>query len=54
MLKKNSLNGVDIDSKYLEQIKPYKHLGSIANGDNSIEEEIKERIDLGSKAYNTN
>ena len=41
--KKVGLNGVDIDSKYLEQIKPYKYLGSITDGDNSIKEEIKEK-----------
>jgi hypothetical protein len=38
----------------LEQVKPYKYLGSIANGDNSTEEEIKESIALGSKAYYAN
>jgi len=47
-------NIVDIDSKYLEQVKSYKYLGSIANGDNSVEEEIKESIALGSKAYYAN
>jgi len=52
--KKKYLNGVDIDSKYLEQVTPYKYLGSIANGDNSIEEEIKESIALDSKAYYAN
>ena len=52
--KRIGLNCVDIDSKYLEQVKPYECLGSIANGDNSIEEEIKESIALGSKAYYTN
>jgi hypothetical protein len=35
----------------LEQIKPYKYLGSIANGDNSIAEEINESFALDSKAY---
>jgi hypothetical protein len=38
-------------SKYLEQLKFYKYLGLSVNGDNSIEEEIKERIDLGNKAH---
>jgi hypothetical protein len=38
-------------SKYLEQLKSYKYLGSIVNGDNSTEEEIKGRIALGNKAY---
>jgi len=38
-------------SKYLEQLKFYKYLGLSVNGDNSIEEEIKERTDLGNKAH---
>jgi len=45
---------IDIDSKHLEQVKSYKYLGSIANGDNSIAEEIKESIALGGKAYYAN
>jgi len=44
----------DIDSKYLEQVKSSKYLGSVVNGDNSIEEEITERIALGSKAHYAN
>jgi hypothetical protein len=33
---------------HLEQVKSFKYLGSIVNGNNSKEEEIKERIILGS------
>ena len=42
--KKLGLNDTYFDFKYLEQVNSYKYLGSIVNGDNSIEEEIKERI----------
>jgi hypothetical protein len=38
----------------LEHVKPYKYLGSIGNGDTSIEEEIKESLALGSKAHYAN
>ena len=48
------LTDVDIDSKYLEQMKSYKCLGSIVSGANSIEEEIRERIALGNKAFYAN
>ena len=48
------LTDIDIDSKYLEQMKSYKYLGSIVSGANSIEEEIRERIALGNKAYYAN
>jgi hypothetical protein len=47
-------NDVDIDSKYLEHMKSYYYLVSIVNGDNSIEEEITERIALDSKSYYVN
>jgi len=52
--KKIGLNDIDKDSKYLEQVKFYKYLGSIVNGDNNIAEEIKERIAVGVKTYYTN
>ena len=48
------LTDVDIDSKYLEQMKSYKCLGSIVSGANSIEEEIRERIAWGNKAFYAN
>jgi hypothetical protein len=38
----------------MEQVQQYKYLGSIINDSNSIEEEIKERIALGIKAYYAN
>jgi hypothetical protein len=48
--KKIDLNDIDIDSLHLQQVKSCKYLGAILNWYNSIEEEIKERIALGSKA----
>jgi hypothetical protein len=48
------LTDIDIDSKYLEQVKSYKYLRSIVSGANSIEEETVERIALDSKAYYVN
>jgi len=36
--EKIDLNDIDIDFKYLEQVKSYKYFGSIVNGDNSIDE----------------
>ena len=34
--------------------KQYKYLGSITNDSNPIEEEVRERIALGTKAYHAN
>jgi hypothetical protein len=42
------------DDLQLEQVMSYKYLGSTVNSNNSIEEEIKERIVLGNKAYYAN
>lgn len=44
------VNDIDTDSRYLEHVKSYKYLLSIVNGDNSIEDEITDRIALGSKS----
>ena len=38
------MDGIDVTETHLEQVKSFKYLGSIVNGNNSIEEEIKERI----------
>jgi hypothetical protein len=35
---------LDIDPNHLEQVKSYKYLGPIVNGDNSVEGEIKESL----------
>jgi len=48
------IESLNIKSSYLEQVKQYKYLRSIINGTNSIEEEVKERIALGIKAYYAN
>jgi hypothetical protein len=41
-------------STHLEQVKSFKYLGSVVNGNSSIEEEIKGRISLGNRAFYAN
>jgi hypothetical protein len=41
------MDGIDITQTHLEQVKSFKYLGS-------IEEEIKERISQGNKAFYAN
>ena len=48
------LKTINIENKEFEQVKSFKYLGSTFNTDNIIEEEIKERIALGSKAFFAN
>ena len=45
---------LNINNLHIEHVQQYKYLGSIINDKNSIEEEIKERIALGIKAYYAN
>jgi hypothetical protein len=52
--KNYAMDSVNINSMHLEQVKSFKCLGSIVNGNNSIEEEIEERIVLGNKTYYAN
>jgi hypothetical protein len=52
--KDYALGNININSTHLEQVKSLKYLGSIVNGNNSIQEEIKERITLSNKAYYAN
>jgi len=48
------MDGIDITQTHLEQVKSFKYLGLIVNGNNSLEEEIKGRISLGNKAFYAN
>jgi hypothetical protein len=52
--KDYEMDNININSTHLEQVKSFKYLGLIVNGNNSIEEEIKERISLSNKAYYAN
>jgi len=49
--KQHKMDGIDTIQIHLEQVKSFTYLGSIVNGNNSIEEEIKERISLGNEAF---
>jgi hypothetical protein len=45
---------LQIGNLEIGQVRSFKYLGTIVNENNSIEEEIKERIALGNKAYYSN
>jgi len=48
------MDGIDIIQTHLKQVKSFIYLGSVVNGNNSIEEEIKGRISLGNRAFRAN
>jgi hypothetical protein len=52
--RQEQLKTINIENKEYEQVKSFKYLGSTVNTDNTIEEEIKERIALGNKAFFAN
>jgi glutaredoxin-related protein len=49
--RQDQLKTIHIENKEFEQVKSFQYLGSPVNTDNTIEEEIKERIALGNKAF---
>jgi phosphopantetheinyl transferase (holo-ACP synthase) len=42
---------LDTGKEQFEQVNSFKYLGSMVNIDNSVEEEMKERIAAGNRAY---
>jgi hypothetical protein len=51
---KSKNEDLQIGNLKIGQVRSLKYVGAIVNEDNSIEEEIKERITLGNKAYYSN
>jgi hypothetical protein len=45
---------INLDNMSFESIKSFKYLGSAVNQNNKIEEEIKERLIAGNKAFYAN
>ena len=52
--RQDQLKNINIENKEIEQVRSFKYLRSTVKTDNTIEEEIKERIALGNKAFFTN
>jgi len=52
--RQDQLKAINIGNKETEQVRSFKYLGSTVNTDSKIEEEIKERIALGNKAFFAN
>jgi hypothetical protein len=48
--RQDQLTPLNNENKELEEVKSFECLGSIVNTDNTMEEEIKERIALGNES----
>ena len=51
---RDQLKPINIENKEIEQVRSFKYLGSTVKTDNTIEEEIKERIAVGNKTFFAN
>jgi len=52
--RQDQLKAINIENKETEQIRSFKYLGSTVNTDSTMEEEMKERIAVGNKAFFAN
>ena len=52
--KQHKENKLEIDDMSFESVKSFKYLESTVNQKNTIEEEIKERLIAGNKAFYAN
>jgi len=52
--RQDQLKAINIENKEIEQVRSFKYLGSTVNTESTMEEEIKERIALGNKAFFVN
>jgi hypothetical protein len=52
--KESKIDNLETGNLTIGQVRSFKYLGAIINEDNLIEEEKKERIALGNKAYHSN
>ena len=52
--RQDELKPINIENKEIEQVRSFKYLGSTVHTDDTIEEEIKERIALGNKVFFAN
>jgi len=52
--KETQLNKLIVDNKHIDQVRSFSYLGTIVNGNNTLEEEIRGRIAKGNKAFCAN
>jgi len=52
--KETQLDRITVGNIQLDQVRSFSYLGTIVNGNNTLEEEIRERIVKGNKAFYAN
>jgi len=49
--KETKLNKLIVDNKHIDQVRSFSYIRTIVNGNNTLEEEIRERIAKGNKVF---
>ena len=52
--KEIQLDKLIVDNKHIDQVRSFSYFGTIVNGNNTLEKEIRERIAIGNKAFYAN
>jgi len=52
--KETQLNKLIVDNKHIDRVRSFGYLGATVNGNTTLEEEIRERIAKGNKAFYVN
>ena len=54
MYKERNSDRITVGNIQIDQVRSFSYLGTIVNGNNTLEEEIRERIVKGNKAFYAN
>jgi hypothetical protein len=52
--KETQLDRLNLENMQIDQVRSFRYLGTFVNGNNTLEEEIRERIAKGNKAFYAN
>jgi len=52
--KETQLDRLKVKNMQIDQFRSFSYLGTVVNGNNTLEEEIRERIAKGNKAFYSN
>jgi hypothetical protein len=54
MYKERNSDRLKVENMQIDHVRSFNYLGTIVNGNNTLEEEIRERISKGTKAFYAN
>jgi len=54
MYKARNSDRLTVGNTQIDQVRSFSYLGTVVNGNNTLQEEIRERIVKGNKAFSAN